>query len=90
MYDKELRKANLEKDITEIDELLNATFFDRLKAENIIVKHNTTDEIIGAYNSPLNPNSFPLEMLNDEAIKKNLLAIRDYLKIKLAKEQSNG
>lgn len=56
MYDKELRKANLEKDINEIDELLNATFFDRLKAENIIVKHNTTDETVAAINSPLSPH----------------------------------
>lgn len=90
MYDKELRKANLEKDITEIDELLNATFFDRLKAENIIVKHNTTDEIIGAYNSPLLPGFTPFNQASDDMVRNNLVVIRQILSAKLAKEQLNG
>lgn len=90
MTEKELKCANIISAINEIDEVLNAIYFDRKKAEDIICKHNKSDMVIGTYNSPLNPNSFPFEMLSDEAIRSNLCKIRDYLVIKLAKEQFNG
>lgn len=90
MYDKELRKANLEKDINEIDELLNATFFDRLKAENIIVKHNTTDETVAAINSPLSPHCTTFDCATDDMVRNNLVVIRQVLLAKLAKKQLNG
>lgn len=82
--------AKIKKDIREIDDVLNAQIFDRNKAEDIIHKHNITDEIVGTFNSPLNPNVKPFYMLDDNAIKANLSAIRDYLAVKLVKEQNNG
>ncbi len=77
-------------DIREIDDILNAQFFDRSKAESIIYKHNVTDEVVGTFNSPLNINVRPFYMLDNNAIRSNLIQIREYLVTKLAKEQMNG
>ena len=86
MSNKELEIEQIRKDIKEIDDVFNAQFFDRSKAESIIRKHNVTDEVVGAVNSPLNPNVKPFYMLDDNAIKANLYFIRNYLVLKLAKE----
>ncbi|MCM1043289.1 MAG: hypothetical protein NC350_03660 [Corallococcus sp.] len=86
MRNNEIEKMRIEKDINEIDKVFNAQFFDRSKAESIIRKHNTTDEVVGAFNSPLNPNVKPFYMLDDDTIKANLYLIRNYLVLKLAKE----
>lgn len=90
MYDKKIEIEKIVKDIKEIDDILNAQFFDRSKAEKVIHKHNVTDEVIGTVNSPLNPNVRPFYMLDDTAIKMNLQLIKEYLVVKLAKEQHNG
>ncbi len=90
MHDKAIEITQIMNDINEIDDVINAHFFDRGKAESIIQKHNVTDKLVGAVNSPLNPNVKPFYMLDDDAIKANLYFIRNYLAIKLAKEQNNG
>lgn len=90
MENKLEKITKIKNDIREIDDVLNAQFFDRSKAESIIHKHNITDEVVGAVNSPLNPNVKPFYMLDDNTIIANLCAIRDYLVVKLAKEQLNG
>ena len=50
-------KIKLMSDKNEIIELLNKPQFDRKKAENIIVKHNLSNEKVAELNSPLNPYS---------------------------------
>lgn len=90
MANKLVKIAKIKSDIDEIDEVLNAQCFDRTKAENIISKHNTTDEVVGVMNSPLNPSFQPFYMASDEAVITNLCAIRKWLMLKLVKEQNNG
>ncbi|MDY4016939.1 MAG: hypothetical protein SOZ16_05995, partial [Bacilli bacterium] len=54
-------KIKLMSDKYEIIELLNKPQFDRKKAENIIVKHNLSNEKVAELNSPLNPYTERLE-----------------------------
>ena len=90
MNDKDVRKAKIEKDICEIDEILNAQIFDRKRAEDVIRKHNQTDEIVAAINSPLRAGYVPFEQAFDDMIINNLYLIKQVLQTKLVKEQING
>ncbi|MDE6614303.1 MAG: hypothetical protein K2K24_02220 [Clostridia bacterium] len=87
---KELKCAKIVADIKEIDDTLNAIYFDRQKAENMIRKHSTTDETVAAINSPLSPSYTTFERATDDMVKNNLLIIREVLLGNLAKEQFNG
>lgn len=70
----------VEKDIKEIDEVLNPnTVFNRTKAENIIRKHNIKDEVVALYNSPINPDYITFENATNEMVKNNLISIRSIL-----------
>ncbi len=88
--DRLIKIAKIIADINEINDVLNAQFFDRCKAESIIHKHNDTDPVVAAVNSPLNPDVRPFYELDDDAIKANLCAIRNYFQLKLVEEQNNG
>ncbi len=90
MNDKELKCANIKSDIDEIDEVLNAQAFDRKKGEDVIRKHNVTDETVAQINSPLVPGFMPFNQASDDMVRNNLVVIRQVLLAKLAKEQSNG
>ncbi len=72
-------KIKLMSDKYEIIELLNKPQFDRKKAENIIVKHNLSNEKVAELNSPLNPYTERLENLTDDEIKSNLIMILSIL-----------
>lgn len=78
-------KINLMSDKYEIIELLNKPQFDRKKAENIIVKHNLSNEKVAELNSPLNPYTERLENLTDDEIKSNLLIILSILDLESRK-----
>ena len=65
-------KIKLMSDKYEIIELLNKPQFDRKKAENIIVKHNLSNEKVAELNSPLNPYTERLENLTDDTIIENI------------------
>ena len=78
-------KIKLMSDKYEIIELLNKPQFDRKKAENIIVKHNLSNEKVAELNSPLNPYTERLENLTDDDIKSNLLIILSILELESRK-----
>lgn len=78
-------KIKLMSDKYEIIELLNKPQFDRKKAENIIVKHNLSNEKVAELNSPLNPYTERLENLTDDDIKSNLLIILSILDLESRK-----
>lgn len=78
-------KIKLMSDKYEIIELLNKPQFDRKKAENIIVKHNLSNEKVAEHNSPLNPYTERLENLTDDEIKSNLLIILSILDLESRK-----
>ncbi len=78
-------KIKLMSDKYEIIELLNKPQFDRKKAENIIVKHNLSNEKVAELNSPLNPYTERLENLTDDEIKSNLLIILSILDLESRK-----
>lgn len=79
------KKIKLMSDKYEIIELLNKPQFDRKKAENIIVKHNLSNEKVAELNSPLNPYTERLENLTDDEIKSNLLIILSILDLESRK-----
>lgn len=74
-----VKKTELINDINEIIELLKEPQFDRKKAENIIVKHNLSNEKVAELNSPLNPYTERLENLTDDMIIENLKIILSVL-----------
>ena len=80
----------LRSDIQEIDEVLikkqRGYGFDRYKAEELISKHNRSDIVVAAFNSPLKPEWIPFEQATDEAVYRNLVAIRDLLFIELTEQ----
>ena len=78
-------KIKLMSDKYEIIELLNKPQFDRKKAENIIVKHNLSNEKVAELNSPLNPYTERLENLTDDEIKSNLIMILSILDLEIRK-----
>lgn len=82
---KLVKKTKLINDINEIIELLNKPQFDRKKAENIIVKHNLSNEKVAELNSPLNPYTERLENLTDDEIKSNLIMILSILDLESRK-----
>lgn len=79
------KKIKLMSDKYEIIELLNKPQFDRKKAENIIVKHNLSNEKVAELNSPLNPYTERLENLTDDEIKNNLIMILSILDLEIRK-----
>lgn len=80
---------NIAKDIKEIEDALNPNvIFDRKKAEDIIRKHNATDEFVATYNSPLNPGYTTFENATNEMVINNLISIRNILIVKLQQESS--
>lgn len=78
-------KIKLISDKYEIIELLKEPQFDRKKAENIIVKHNLSNEKVAELNSPLNPYTERLENLTDDEIKSNLIMILSILDLESRK-----
>lgn len=78
-------KIKLMSDKYEIIELLNKSQFDRKKAENIIVKHNLSNEKVAELNSPLNPYTERLENLTDDTIIENLKIILSILDLESRK-----
>jgi len=78
-------KIKLMSDKYEIIELLNKPQFDRKKAENIIVKHNLSNEKVAELNSPLNPYTERLENLTDDTIIENLKIILSILDLESRK-----
>lgn len=78
-------KIKLMSDKNEIIELLNKPQFDRKKAENIIVKHNLSNEKVAELNSPLNPYTERLENLTDDTIIENLKIILSILDLESRK-----
>lgn len=83
-----IKLLNLTKDINEILEVLVNVTFDRNKAENIIVKHNSTNEKVNLINSPLNPGFVRFEESTEDMIKNNLLVILEILKAEYAEEMA--
>lgn len=79
------KKIKLMSDKYEIIGLLNKPQFDRKKAENIIVKHNLSNEKVAELNSPLNPYTERLENLTDDEIKINLIMILSILDLEIRK-----
>lgn len=80
---------DIAKDIKEINDVLNPNvIFDRKKAEDIIRKHNVTDELVATFNSPLNPGYTTFEKATNEMVMNNLISIRNILVVKLQKESS--
>ena len=75
--------TSLQKDIKEIDDVINNYIFDREKAENIIRKHNFSDEEVALLNSPVNPGYTTFENATDEMIVNNLNLIKRILLTKL-------
>lgn len=82
---KLVKKTELINDINEIIELLKEPQFDRKKAENIIVKHNLSNEKVAELNSPLNPYTERLENLTDDMIIENLKIILSVLYLEYEK-----
>lgn len=80
-----VKKTELINDINEIIELLKEPQFDRKKAENIIVKHNLSNEKVAELNSPLNPYTERLENLKDDMIIENLKIILSVLYLEYEK-----
>ena len=80
-----VKKTELINDINEIIELLKEPQFDRKKAENIIVKHNLSNEKVAELNSPLNPYTERLENLTDDMIIENLKIILSVLYLEYRK-----
>lgn len=80
-----VKKTELINDINEIIELLKEPQFDRKKAENIIVKHNLSNEKVAELNSPLNPYTEILENLTDDMIIENLKIILSVLYLEYEK-----
>lgn len=79
----------IEKDIQEIDDVLNPNaIFNRKKAEDIIRKHNATDTEVAIFNSPLNSYYVAFENATDKMVKNNLISIRNILAGKLLQESS--
>lgn len=56
---------------------------DRKKAEDIIRKHNLTDPLVAAYNSPIIPGYVTFEQATDQMVLGNLNTIQIYLSAKL-------
>ncbi len=80
---------DIAKDIKEIEDVLNPNvIFDRIKAEDIIRKHNATDEVVATLNSPLNPSYTTFEDATNEMVVQNLIVIRNILIVKLQQESS--
>lgn len=86
--EKNIKILNLSKDINEIVELLNNPYFDRNKAQEIIKKHNLSNEKIAAVNSPLNPEYVRFEYSTDDMLKNNIAFILEILKAELVEELS--
>lgn len=80
-----VKKTELINDINEIIKLLKEPQFDRKKAENIIVKHNLSNEKVAELNSPLNPYTERLENLTDDMIIENLKIILSVLYLEYEK-----
>lgn len=81
----------IEKDIKEIEEVLNPNIiFNRMKAENIIRKHNIKDEVVALYNSPINPDYITFEIATNEMVKNNLISIRNILVRRLLHESAKN
>lgn len=80
-----VKKTELINDINEIIEVLKEPQFDRKKAENIIVKHNLSNEKVAELNSPLNPYTERLENLTDDMIIENLKIILSVLYLEYEK-----
>ena len=81
--------VDIAKDIKEINDVLNPNvIFDRKKAEDIIRKHNATDELVATFNSPLNPGYTTFENATNEMVINNLISIRNILVVKLQQESS--
>lgn len=78
-------KIKLISDKYEIIELLKEPEFDRKKAEDIIIKHNLSNEKVAELNSPLNPYTERLENLTDDEIKSNLIMILSILDLEIRK-----
>lgn len=77
------------KDIKEIEDVLNPnTIFNRIKAEDIIRKHNTTDVEVAIFNSPMKPDYIAFENATDEMVRNNLISIRNILVGRLLQECS--
>lgn len=86
--EKNIKILNLSKDINEIVELLKNPYFDRNKAQEIIKKHNLSNEKVAAFNSPLNPTYVRFEHSTDDMMKNNIVFILEILKAELAEELS--
>ena len=81
--------VDIAKDIKEINDVLNPNvIFDRKKAEDIIRKHNATDELVATFNSPLNPSYTTFEKATNEMVINNLISIRNILVVRLQQESS--
>lgn len=76
----------LAKDIDEILEVLNNPIFDISKAQDIIKKHNLSNEKVAAYNSPLKPGYVLFENSTEEMLKNNLTVIHEILYIEYVEE----
>ena len=80
---------DIAKNIKEIEDVLNPNvIFDRIKAEDIIRKHNATDVVVATLNSPLNPSYTTFEDATNKMVVNNLIAIRNILIVKLQQESS--
>lgn len=84
--EKNIKILNLSKDINEILELLNNPYFDRNKAQDIIIKHNLNNEKVALVNSPLNPTYVRFEHSTDDMMKNNIVLILEILKADLSEE----
>lgn len=77
----------LTNDIAEIQGIfnhVNAGYpLERKKAEDIIRKHNATDPVVAAYNSPILPGYVTFQQATDQMILQNLNTIQIYLSAKL-------
>ena len=79
--------VKIESDIAEIDSVLyNPLGFDTEKAKQIISKHNSTNAEVATLNSPMRADWIPFEQATPEAVKNNLIVIRNILVTDLAKE----
>ena len=62
---------------------------DRVKAEQIIRKHNSSDIEVALMNSPLNPGFITFERATDRMVAENLAAIQRILGGKLMGKSIN-
>lgn len=91
MSDKQARIKKREADIDEINDVLFSPNFDRKKAEEIIRKHNITNQKVGIMNSPCNPGFITFNQAPDEMVKRNLSNIKTILQVENIEElEHNG